>query len=362
MIPDDPLMAVWRTFVRVGMIDAASQAFLHPSILRSWQRCAPRLDARATPRLTILEGDALQRVLMAHFDLIAIARPCMEDIHQFVEGSGFAVLLADRSACVLDLLGDPPMIEAIDRVNLRQGVYWTESHVGTNALALALHDAMPFQVTGAEHYLAILHPFSCSASPIHDANGRLVGVLAMIGRREAGHSHTLASVMAAARAITNQLQTDMYLEEANHRLAELNSVFGAISEGLISWDSQGKITHLNHKAGDLLQLTPRSVLGRPLDEMLQLPRSILEAVQRRETLEDIEATFHVNGHSIKCMVSLQPVSEGMLGPVGYIATLRPIERVHQLVNRLVGARATLTLDDALGQSVQMRRVRRQACA
>ena len=31
----------------------------------------------------------------------------MEDIYQLVEGSGYAVVLLDASACVLEVLGDP---------------------------------------------------------------------------------------------------------------------------------------------------------------------------------------------------------------------------------------------------------------
>lgn len=359
-IHSDVLERAWRSFVETGQVDESVQKTLDPVILRSWQRCAPRLDPWGTPRLTVLEGEALERVLLTHFDLLAIARPFMEDIHQFVEGSGFAVLLTDGAACILDVLGDQPMVERLSVLGLRPGAYWDEGRMGTNALALALLEAVPVQVVGAEHYFRAHHGLTCSAAPIHDVNGRIVGALEMAGRREASASHTLAVVMAAARAIGNQLQTDMYLQEANRRLAELNSVFGAISEGVISWDQAGKITHINAQAGEILGLTPPAVLGRPLAEVLELPPVITEATRHGNALRDTEASFMVNGDTVHCLISLQPIFEGLRGPVGYIATLRPIERVRRLVHRLVGAQATLTLEDVLGESVSIRRARRQA--
>lgn len=359
-IQTELLEQAWRSFVDGGRVAESAEDLLDPAILRSWHRCAPRLDPRARPRLTNLKAEALERVLVTHFDLIAIARPIMEDIHQFAEESNFAVLLTDGTACILEALGDDPMVEEVGRLGMRPGIYWDEGGAGTNALALALLEAVPVQVVGTEHYFQACHNLACSAAPIHDVNGRIVGVLAMAGRREDAHPHTLASVMAGARAITNQLQTDMYLQEANHRLGELNAVFRAISDGVMSWNRSGSITHINDQAGEILNLKPQAVLGRPLDEVLQLPAILMDAIRDGRTLRDVEARFVVDDHTANCLVSLRPICEGPQKPVGYIATLRPIERVRQLVHRLLGAQATLTLEDVLGESAVMRQVRRQA--
>ncbi len=359
-IDTEALELAWESFVTAGKVDESVVGKVDPIVLRSWRRCAPRLDAMARPRPIVLEGKALERVLVRHFDLIAIARPIMEDIHQFAEGSGFAVMLVDGATCVLDVLGDRSMVEHLNSRDVRPGAYWDEGRMGTNALALALLEAVPVQVVGAEHYLRVYHDLAGSAAPVHDVNGRIVGALAMVGRREDAYSHTLASVMAGARAITNQLQTDMYLQEANRRLGELNTVFSAISDGVMSWNQDGKITHINDQAGKILKLKPQVVLGRSLDEVLHLPPILADAIQRGRTLRDVEASFVVNGHTADCLVSLQPILEGLQDPVGYIVTLRPIERVRRLVHRLLGAQATLTLEDVLGESDVMQRVRRQA--
>jgi len=354
------LYAAWEQFITTQQLDDEVLQIMDPVILRSWQRCTPRLDARSTPRLTVLDRESLERVLMNHFDLIAVARPVMEDIHQFVEGSGFVVTLADSSGCILDLLGDPWIVEEVARLGLTPGAYWDEGRMGTNGLALALLEAMPIQVVGPEHYFAVHHPYTCSAAPIHDVSGRIIGVLGMSGREEASHPHTLGIVMAAARAIENQLQTDLYVREANRRLAELKSIVGAVSDGLLAWNHEGRITHLNAQAGTILGLNPWTVVGRSLTEVLNPPRQILEAMEQGKSLRDVECRFTVEGRLIECLVSMQPIREGSQRTVGYIATLRRIEQVRRLVHRLVGAQATLTLDDLPGETPKMRQVRRQA--
>lgn len=62
----------------------------------------------------------------------------MEDVHQFIEGSVCAVLLADSTACVHTIIGDQGVIDALDEAGLAQGTYWSEGQLGTNALDTVL--------------------------------------------------------------------------------------------------------------------------------------------------------------------------------------------------------------------------------
>ena len=75
-------------------------------------------------------------------DLLTIAIPHIEDIHQFIEGSDCAILLADGTARILTMGGDQSALEAINELGIGQGTYWAEGQLGTNALALVLITAM----------------------------------------------------------------------------------------------------------------------------------------------------------------------------------------------------------------------------
>lgn len=95
---------------------------------------------------------------LAQAALVTLARPYMEDLYQFVEGSGFAVLLADGSLEVIEAIGDAPMLLELRARGLVRGASLREEQIGTLALNLALHEALPWQTRGAEHFCAMLPP------------------------------------------------------------------------------------------------------------------------------------------------------------------------------------------------------------
>ena len=66
---------------------------------------------------------------------------------------------------------------------------------------------------------------------------------------------------------------------------------------------------------------------------------------------------------IGCLTSLHPMRrEGEVNNDGFILTLRRIEQVHRLVQRMVGTRSSFTLSDFVGESNLANQVRRQAQA
>ncbi len=355
------LSEVWRSFVETGQLNSEESKFLDPAVLQSWRRCLPRLDYEAEPHSKSLKKASLERVLRAHSTLIGVAAPLMEDIHQFIEGSDCAILLADASACVLDVVGDPQRVHSLQQRGLGQGAYWSEGQLGTNALGVVRITAMPMQVVGAEHYFQANHELTTTAAPIHDVRGRIVGILGIVGSVQNASSHTLGLVMTAARAISNQLQTDWFVEEANRHLTEVRTILSAISEGIISWNENGIINHVNPTAGEILQLNPASIVGRPFTEALPFPSLITDAAANRSELRDVDTVLQLDGHSAHCLVSLRPVFEGQRY-IGNLVMLRPIEHVRRLVHQQIGVKATLSLDNiaSSSQSGAMRAVLRQA--
>jgi len=154
---------------------------------------------------------ALTSIVRGQQDLITIATPFIEDIHQYTESSDYAILLADGAGCILATGGDAHALEKAGALGFRAGTYWSEGTAGTNAVGLGLQEATAVQIVGAEHYYRVLHGIVTAGAPIHDVRGRIIGVLGMVGSVETATSHTLALVMAAARAVSNQLQANWSL-------------------------------------------------------------------------------------------------------------------------------------------------------
>jgi transcriptional activator for dhaKLM operon len=354
-LASDITLQAWELFQATGKCDETAVA---PPILRAWQRCAA---AGLDPRRACDEGAELVLALDTSQEaLLALVRPYMEDLYQFVEGSGFAVLLADAALTVIEIIGDRDMVAAIGATGLRHRASWREEQIGSMALNLALHEALPCQTRSAEHFCACYHQFACSAAPLFDVGGQAMGVLGVIGHSADAHAHTLGMVIAATQAIQAQVRNNMLLAETNDHLAELNAAIEAMSEGLIFLDGQGHVSKINSRAGQMLGLSPRSIAGRALDELVELPVTLGEALERRREISDQELLFPGRKGSFATLCSVRPVWDRSRRYLGALITLRPSESVQRLVQRVVGAQARFSFADIVGESTAVQSAVRHA--
>jgi transcriptional regulator of acetoin/glycerol metabolism len=362
---------------------------LLPAVAQSWKRCAA---SGLDPYMTLLAAyqedrnhnveHLATRSLLSSADqatLLSLVRPAMEDLHQFAEGSQCVIVFADAEARILDMVGDQSMARSLELVGLAPRTSWDEEQRGANALALALLESFPIQLDGAMHYLAALHPFYTSAAPVHDLLGQSVGVLGVIGRHEQAHPHTLGMVSAAAQAISNQLQMQAWLSNANDLLVEVNTILQTLPEGILLLRNDGVISQMNAPAGTMLGLSPTKVTGRRLSDILPLPSVLAKALASNQALSYEELVFDTMHGRVTYLCTLKPISdrpvetglESIIGPAGltiaeptgadgFVIILRSIERVQKLVHRMTGASARLTLANVIGESVSLKEALRVA--
>ena len=364
--------SVWKQFVLHGV---TQEDILPPALMQSWRRCAALgLDpyGEIGPENNIASPTAPQK-------LLSLVRPAMEDLHQFAEGSECVVVFADAGARIVDKVGDRAMQEELEHLGLSIGALWSEERQGSNALALALQESFPIQLEGAMHYRAALHPLYSSAAPVHDLMGQAVGVLGVLGRHEHAHPHTLGMITAAAQAISNQLQMQVWLSNANDLLAELKTILQALPEGILLLRHDGVVSQMNTPAGTMLGLTPSKVTGRRLQDVLPLPAVLAQALARQQSLSDEELVFDTIHGRVTCLCSLKPITsyrsetglEDIVNPAhlvisepvdadGFVMILRSIERVQKLVHRITGARARLTFANVIGESPALKEAVRLA--
>jgi transcriptional activator for dhaKLM operon len=347
----------WQQFTSTGKI--VEDAGLNSLVIASWMRCSLRMNPNSPLQWAYASENALQSTLKQHTTLRNIARPIMEDIYEFMENCRVTLILTDSSGCLLEMLGETSLTNELQTVGFRLGVYLDEGHLGTNAIAVTLFEAMPSQIVGAEHFSSHLHGLSSVAAPIHTIEGHPLGVLGLVEPVQQYSHQSFGVVVAGARAIENQLRADLIVRDANAKTAELLATMDAITEGVLAWSNDGVVMHLNDQAGKTLHLSPTTVVGRPMAEFFSLPENIARVVALGQELTDIETAFVVDGMPRECLVSLRIISSQENVSV-YIMTLRRIEHVHQLVNQLVGARARLTLDDIVGHGAAAKKIRKQA--
>src|SRR5712691_5770867 len=297
--------AIWKQFVLQGVMQ---EDVLPPALVQSWRRCAALgLDPYGSFTLSRREVVQSNDDSLHSPALLSLVRPAMEDLHQFAEGSECIVVFADADARIVDIVGDEAMMQELEHLGLATGISWREEHQGANALALALQESFPIQLDGAMHYCAFLHPLYTSAAPVHDLLGQAVGVLAVIGRHEHYHPHTLGMITAAAQAISNQLQMQVWLGDANNLLSELKTILEALSEGILLLRHDGVISQMNTPAGTMLGLSPARVTGRRLRDVLPLPAVLAQALHARQVLSDEELVFDTVHGRVTCLCVLTPI-------------------------------------------------------
>lgn len=366
--------SVWKQFVLHGVMQDEA---LPPALIQSWKRCAALgLDPYGDVNSEEIASSSASSISP---QLLTLVRPVMEDMYQFIEGSVCVVVFADDGARIVDCFGDRDMQAELEHLGLSTGASWHEERRGSNALALALQESFPIQLEGAMHYRAALHPLYTSAAPVHDLLGRVVGVLGVVGRQENSHPHTLGMITAAAQAVSNQLQMQVWLSNANDLLSELKTILQTLPEGILLLRRDGVVSQMNGPAGTMLGLSPARVTGRRLSDVLPLPTALAQAITRQQQLADEELVFDTSRGRVTCLCTLKAISsyrpetglENIVGssglviaePVaadGFVMILRSIERVQKLVNRMTGARARLTFSNVVGESPALKEAMRLA--
>ena len=366
--------SIWKQFVLHGV---TQEDILPPALMQSWRRCV-ELGLDPYGEIVSEENTHPPSTSVSH-KLLSLLRPAMEDLYQFIEGSECVVVFADAEARVIDTVGDRAIQEEIEHLGLNSGASWSEERQGSNAFALALQESFPIQLDGAMHYRAALHPLYTSAAPVHDLMGQTVGVLAVVGRHEHSHPHTLGMITAAAQAVSNQLQMQVWLSNANDLLFELKTILQTLPEGILLLRHDGVVSQMNAPAGTMLGLTPSRVTGRRLQDVLPLPTVLVQAITRQQSFSDEELVFDTIHGRVTCLCSLKPITsyrpetglEDIVSsanimisePVdadGFVMILRSIERVQKLVHRMTGARARLTFANVVGESPALREALRLA--
>ncbi len=218
----------------------------------SHERCKKfGIDSRQVFSKKILYDNELQKRFAANRDLILTAAPYMDQLINFVKGFNFFVLLTDGEGCILNALGDEKILSKAFSLKMVPGAFMNEENIGTNSMSMVISTKMPVQISGDDHFIRAYHKWTCSAAPIKDSKGRLIGVLNLTGYAEFVHSHTLGMVIAASNAIEEMLKVKECNKIQNMNYKHIKNIFNSSPVAIITSDINGKIKICNKKAQDM---------------------------------------------------------------------------------------------------------------
>lgn len=353
----EQLQCVWARVLAPTAEAAAAQADApgDPLVFAAWERCRQHADPTADPAPERLAGEAFAALLQNQEFWTIAALPYAEDIYQYNAGLGCAVLLTDRVGRLLTLIGDPAFVDRLENWGLGPGACWSEEQSGCNAVGLALNTAMPAQVVGAEHFFRCFHELAATAAPIHAPDGAVLGVIGLATAAVDASPRDLALLMAAARAVSNQLQADALLSESNEQLDQLRAIIETAGDGVLMWNGDGRIHHVNRTAARMIGLTAAHILGRPINELVRWSADVRAALHNDRPIANLETVLIVNQRRVPCLLTVQPVHREW-GSSGSVAFLRPIEHVRRLVSQQIGLTADFDLSHIKSNTPAMRSV------
>jgi sigma-54 dependent transcriptional regulator, acetoin dehydrogenase operon transcriptional activator AcoR len=207
--------------------------------------------------------------------LYSCALPVMETLYEQIVNTHNMVILTDAASMIVHSVGDADFLEKANRVALQPGVAWSEQSKGTNAIGTAIAERVPTLVHADQHFLTANHFLTCSAAPIFDYQGKVVGVLDVTGDRNSYHKHTMALVRMSAQMIENQLFSAAFQDAITLHFHSRPEFIGTLMEGIASFTPGGRFLSANRSG--LFQLgVPLSALkAHTFSSLFGLPVSDL---------------------------------------------------------------------------------------
>lgn len=303
----------------------------------------------------ILKGKEVSENIYNNRELLEVATPFMDILYQFVEDSGFFIILTDKEGCILNLIGDKEVVRAAGELNMVIGAYMDEKSIGTNAMGTAIKEDSPIQISAKEHFITAYHRWTCSAAPIHDENNEIIGTLNLTGSSELVHPHTLALVAAAVKSIENQIKSNLAKVRLQEAYSYLNTIMESMSTGIFAVDNNNIVKLINQNACEMLGVLESEIIGKKVKEVFEDCREIIKAVDKKY-IQDEEIVVNKANKRESYNMNAYPIKLNEDEVIGAVVTLRGIQNVINLVNKYTGMRARYTFKNIIGESEKIKKV------
>lgn len=263
------------------------------AIERSHQRSSSYGITRGQrPDLDSLSRADLAQTLEANQALSGHARPVMETLYDQIRNTHSMVILSDAEGTILHTLGDSDFLAKADRVSLGPGGRWSEQLRGTNAIGTALFEQKPTTVHAQQHYLDANRFLTCSAAPIFDHRGQVLGVLDVSGECGSFHKHTMALVRMSAQMIENHLLAGSFPDCITLHFHSRAEFVGTLVEGIVSFTPGGRFLAANRSAQFQLGLTLAALQSHTFASLFGVPLSLLFEHHRKAASGLLELCLH----------------------------------------------------------------------
>lgn len=289
-------------------------------------------------------------------DLLNIAEPIIEKIFCSLKSVGFSIILTDEEGVILAERCCDDVECKLLGMGIRVGNSLSQIAIGKNAIGVVLQNDALSQVSEQEHGDSLLNDWICSAAPIHDINGEMIGVIDIAGHKKMVHPHTLSLVIIAAKAIENKIESNHIQNRLFDAQQYAFSMMNNLSYGVFAIDMHDYIHWVNDTACRSINIRRTELIDIPIDRIFEQWRKVKHIVLKELNFIDEELCFQNIDNNGKYLFNAYPIKTKENEILGFLLTFRPYERALRLVKKLTGMHGRFFFDDIIAKSASMKKI------
>ncbi|MBE9467871.1 MAG: sigma-54-dependent Fis family transcriptional regulator [Bacteroidetes bacterium] len=301
----------------------------------------------------ILTENELSSIKIKKQRLIEFADPFIDSLYEILKESGFIILLTDEQGCILKIQGNKQIIRAAQNVNMKAGAYMDEESIGTNAMGTAIKEDVSVQVTAKEHFITAYHKWTCSAAPIHNTDGKIIGTLNLTATSDKVHPHTLGLVKSTVKAIEIKLRNQFI----NNQLVDTNqftfAIMNSVEFGIFALDLENKIQYANDVACQTVNIRRRELIDKHISKLIESWGVIEREIEIGKNIRNEDVLINTSLKKEKFSISVYPIKGRGDKTIGIVISVREMQRIFNIVNKYTGMQAHYTFDDIVYKSNKM---------
>lgn len=257
-------------------------------ILDSWQKSK---NAGLTPYNSVVKKHNFEITPLTCDDqkLAQLTSPYLEDIFNLYKQQDISIFLINNSGLIVKELHD----DVTDNLYsfLKVGRVISEESFGTIAPICTIETRKPMTLNGHQHFLKEFSSFSCASAPIFNGQGDVLGALDITSKKAISTGNWLQHLLYQSYKFENDFIRQS--ENVSHILYFQNTpdlLIGAYT-GVIAFDKNGLITHMNQVANQLTGCHVKDVLGIKITNIFENIELLMHKLNEIQLLKKNDEAF-----------------------------------------------------------------------
>lgn len=227
-------------------------------ILDSWRRSLEQhhLDPGSLQGPRILSQDVLKQCRERSELFLNIASEEVARLHGRVRDADYCVLLTDAQGQTIDYRVETSIRNDCRKAGLYLGTCWSEGEEGTCGVAAVLTAKAPVTVHKRDHFRAAFIGLTCSAAPVFDPQGELLGVLDVSAVRSPDDRRSQHLIRQMVVQSAREIEQAFFMSSAQgYWVLRAHGNAGYVDsqpDFLFAWDDDGCLQALNPAARQYL--------------------------------------------------------------------------------------------------------------